>query len=112
MPLSKKEKDIIIRIGKEYGVKRLWLFGSMLAPNPEFEPNDIDLAVEGLPPEQFYHFYGKLFQELPKLVDLVDMADDLPIVDDVKETGVIIFDASRRHRQTEKNHQTRKAAHR
>ncbi|MEW6202742.1 MAG: nucleotidyltransferase domain-containing protein [bacterium] len=111
MPLAKKEKDTIRRIAREYGVKRLWLFGSMLDPKPDVEPDDIDLAVEGIAPERFYHFYGKLFQELPKPVDLVDMADALPIVDDVRETGVIIFDEKRGHGKTEKSIKTRKTSY-
>ena len=111
MPLSSKEKSAITRIATEYGAKRLWLFGSMLDPDPAIAPNDIDLAVEGLQPEKFYSFYGELLMRLPKPVDLVDMADDLPIVSDVKETGVIIFDANSRQRKTQKSDSRRKAAY-
>lgn len=112
MPLSKKEKEIIIRIGKKYGVKRLWLFGSTLDPSPKTEPNDIDLAVEGVRPELFYRFYGDLLMELPRPVDLVDMKDGLPVVDDVKEKGVIILAENRRPGKTEKGNKTGKAAYR
>lgn len=110
MPLSRKEKDTIIDIAEEYGAKRLWLFGSMLDPHPSIEPNDIDLAVEGVCPEKFYSFYGELLMRLPKPVDLVDMADDLPVVLDVKETGVIIFDEDRRRRKAQTRDSGRKAA--
>ena len=111
MPLTKKEKDTITRVAREYGAEKLWLFGSMLDPDPEAEPNDIDLAVEGVKPEKFYSFYGELLMRLDKSVDLVDMADDLPVVNDVKETGVIIFDNGRR-RKTQEGDIRRKATHR
>lgn len=111
MPLSRKEKGTIISIATEYGAKRLWLFGSMLDPDPAVKPNDIDLAVEGVAPEKFYSFYGELLMRLPRPVDLVDMADDLPIVSDVKETGVIIFDEDRKQRKSQKSCCGRKTAY-
>lgn len=111
MPLSREEKATIISVAKEYGAKRLWLFGSMLDPAPAVEPNDIDLAVEGIPPERYYGFYGELLMRLSKPVDIVDMADDLPVVADVKETGVIIFDGDGRQQKTQKSDSLRKAAY-
>jgi predicted nucleotidyltransferase len=89
MPILKEEKETIKRLAKEYGARRMWLFGSCL--DEDAEPNDIDLAVEGVAPEKFYRFYGRLFKELPRPVDLVDMADDLPIVSIVRDTGVLIY---------------------
>ena len=110
MPLTKKEKDTITRIAVEYGADKVWLFGSMTDPDRKTRPNDIDLAVEGIPPERFFSFYGELLMRLAKPVDLIDMREDLPIANDARETGVIIFDKTRRTRKTPTGDRARKTA--
>ena len=75
---------------KDFGVKAVWLFGSSL--EDESKALDIDLAVEGLVPEKFFDFYGRLFFELPKPVDLVDMEQELPITAIIRSTGVRIYE--------------------
>jgi hypothetical protein len=50
------------------------------------------LAVEGLRPEKFFDFYGRLFFGLPKPVDLVDLAQNPPIAAIVRATGVRIYE--------------------
>jgi len=75
---------------EEFGVKAIWLFGSAL----EDEENalDYDLAVEGIAPEQFFDFYGRLFFSSPKPVDLVDLGSDPPIAAIIREKGVRIYE--------------------
>lgn len=75
---------------KDFGVKSVWLFGSAL--DDEDQATDIDLAVEGLVPEKFFDFYGRLFFELPKPVDLVDLEQDQPITAIVRSKGVRIYE--------------------
>ncbi|MCB0193681.1 MAG: nucleotidyltransferase domain-containing protein [Anaerolineae bacterium] len=43
-----------------YGVTRVWVFGSVLEPNYFHERSDIDLAVEGLPPEVYLQAWSLL----------------------------------------------------
>ena len=74
----------------DFGVKTVWLFGSAL--EDESSATDIDLAVEGLPPAKFFDFYGRLFFELPKPVDLVDMEQDPPIAGVIRARGVRIYE--------------------
>lgn len=52
--LLKTEEETIKSIAREFGVKRMWLFGTSLHENTEAK--DIDLAVEGIPPEKFFDF--------------------------------------------------------
>jgi predicted nucleotidyltransferase len=75
---------------RDFGVKAVWLFGSAL--EDESKALDIDLAVEGLVPEKFFDFYGRLFFELPKPVDLVDMEQELPITAIIRSKGVRIYE--------------------
>ena len=75
---------------EDFGVKSVWLFGSAL--EDESKALDIDLAVEGLAAEKFFDFYGRLFFELPKPVDLVDMEQELPITSIIRSRGVRIYE--------------------
>jgi predicted nucleotidyltransferase len=75
---------------EDFGVKSVWLFGSFL--EDESQATDIDLAVEGLLPEKFFDFYGRLYFELPKPVDLVDLGQEPPIAVLVRERGVRIYE--------------------
>jgi len=86
-----KDDDLktIINIAKDFNVKRVWLFGSALSEDSE--PNDIDLAVEGVPHSQFFTLYGKLMFALPLMVDLVDLNDDLSIASIIREKGKVIY---------------------
>jgi len=82
--------EVVKACAKDFGVKSVWLFGSALSD--EDKATDIDLAVEGLVPEKFFDFYGRLFFELPKPVDLVDMEQELPISAIIRSTGVRIYE--------------------
>jgi predicted nucleotidyltransferase len=83
-------RKIISDCARDYGVKTVWLFGSAL--EEQSQAGDIDLAVEGLAPEQFFDFYGKLYFELPKPVDLVDLSQDPPIAAIIREKGIRIYE--------------------
>lgn len=66
------DKQIITHCAKKYKVSSIYLFGSSLDKGGE--PNDIDLAVEGIRPNVFFKFYGELMRNLSKPVDLVDLS--------------------------------------
>jgi predicted nucleotidyltransferase len=83
-------KKTIASIAEDFQVRTVWLFGSAL--EDEDTAADIDLAVEGLAPEKFFDFYGRLFFELPKQVDLVDLSQNPPIAAIVREKGVRIYE--------------------
>jgi predicted nucleotidyltransferase len=68
----------------------VWLFGS--AVEDEASARDFDLAVEGLARERFFEFYGRLYFELPKPVDLVDLSQNPPIATIVRAKGVRIYE--------------------
>ena len=72
--ISEADKKTIRDIAKKYHIKRVLLFGSCLCPDKE--SNDIDIAIEGIPPLNFYKFYGDLLFALPKPVDIIDFSNN------------------------------------
>ena len=60
--ISEKDRSKIIDIGSRYHVRELFLFGS--STDPEKPGKDIDLAVAGIAPQDFFNFYGDLLFEL------------------------------------------------
>ena len=91
MALKEAVKDAIIRVAREYGARRLWLFGSSLDTSVD-EPKDIDLAVEGVPPARFFEFYAKLGLVVPQDIDLIDMESDDPMRHIVRDRGVVLYE--------------------
>jgi|SRR3990172_5510167 len=56
---------------KQHGVKRVILFGSVVRQRRLRRDSDIDLAVEGMPAENFYQIVGDLWTKQGRQVDLV-----------------------------------------
>lgn len=73
--LIAKAREAATMLKVKYGAKRVWLFGS-LAHGAWFHPSsDVDLAVEGIPAEAFYHAWTAVEHIIKdRNVDLVDIA--------------------------------------
>ena len=65
------------------------LFGS--SADPDREAKDIDLAVEGVAPADFFAFYGELLFSLSKPVDLIDLSTDSKFVRLVRKEGIPVY---------------------
>ncbi|ACK67327.1 hypothetical protein PCC8801_3358 [Rippkaea orientalis PCC 8801] len=67
---------------KQFGAKRVILFGSLTGQTPWHSRSDIDLAVEGLPKGIFFRAYAACRQLLPKGLnldlDLIPLEDVYP----------------------------------
>jgi len=87
--INQEEKEIIIHYAKKFGVSSIYLFGSSLTEN---EYNDIDLAVEGIEPELFFKFYGKLLRNLSKPIDLIDLAEKTHFTKLIQKEAVKIYE--------------------
>jgi predicted nucleotidyltransferase len=58
---------------RDCGARRVWLFGSLArGRQPDFR-SDVDLAVEGLPGEQYFRLVSELQSLVCSPVDLVEM---------------------------------------
>lgn len=54
------------------GIEEIYLFGS-IARNEANEDSDIDIAVRGIKPENFFQVYGELLMKVTHSFDLVDL---------------------------------------
>ncbi len=87
--ISETDRKIIRELSEKYHVKRVLLFGSSL--DPAKEGRDIDLAIEGIDPREFFDYYGDLMLKLSKPIDLIDLSETSKFVALVKKDGVPIY---------------------
>lgn len=87
--ISQRDKQAIIETAKRYGATRVLLFGS--AAGNSGKARDIDLAVEGIVPEEFFNFYGELFFRLSKPVDLIDLSTESKFARCVRREGTPLY---------------------
>jgi len=87
--ISEKDRETIEGISRQYRAKRVFLFGSSI--DPAKESNDIDIAVEGVPPEDFFKYYGDLMLKLSKPVDLIDLSIPSKFVRLILQEGVLLY---------------------
>ena len=88
--ITQADKQAIQSICRKYGVRRALLFGSSL--DTTREARDIDLAVEGVAPRDFFRFYGDLMFAVSKPVDVVDLSGQSKFLDLVRREGVPVYD--------------------
>jgi predicted nucleotidyltransferase len=56
---------------KNEGCKTVYLFGSMVTGKIHAN-SDIDIGIKGLPPENFFAVYSKIYGNFPTQIHLVD----------------------------------------
>jgi predicted nucleotidyltransferase len=71
----KKDIEKAVNLLKNEGCKSVYLFGSMVTGKIH-QNSDIDIGVKGLPAENFFKVYSKLYMDLDNRVDLVDFDYD------------------------------------
>jgi predicted nucleotidyltransferase len=88
--ISRQDREAITELAVRYDVRRILLFGSSADPVAR-DPQDIDLAVEGIRPDQYFKFYGDLLVSLSKPVDLVDLSQKGLFNEFVIRDGVQVY---------------------
>lgn len=94
--IERKEADVILRKMIKYGFYspitsiRVLLFGSSL--DHTRESHDIDIAVEGVPPKDFFKYYGDLLLKLSKPVDVIDLSETSKFIKLIQKEGVLLYD--------------------
>lgn len=87
--ITESEKRTIREISKRYAVKRVLLFGSSLVIDKE--SRDIDLAVEGISPGDFFRYYGDLMLGLSKPVDVIDLSGTSKFTKMIRQEGIPLY---------------------
>lgn len=82
-------------LADEFGVKRVYLFGSFAWGFETRPDSDIDLAVEGLPPEKFFKAYGRLENTTRYAFDLVPLEQARSrLRERILKSGIVLYDSS------------------
>ena len=87
--ITESEKRTIKEISQRYSIKRVLLFGSSLLSGKE--SRDIDLAVEGISPKDFFRYYGDLMLGLSRPVDVIDLSGASKFTKMIKEEGIPLY---------------------
>lgn len=62
-----------MKISEEFGARKVLLFGSCLEDLSS--ALDIDIAVSGIKPRDFFKYYGKVAMVIEDNVDIIDLDD-------------------------------------
>jgi predicted nucleotidyltransferase len=87
--ISESDKRKIREVSKKYHAKRVLLFGSSLDDTSESQ--DIDIAVEGISPRDFFKYYGELMLKLSKPIDVIDLAGRSKFTKLIQQEGVMLY---------------------
>jgi predicted nucleotidyltransferase len=82
------DKTIVVDLAAKYAAKGIFLFGSAAERDEGYR--DIDLAVEGVRPQDFFRLYGELFGRLSRPVDLIDLDEPSPFTRFLRERGRLV----------------------
>ena len=83
----------IVEISKEYGAEKIILFGSCLKNIKS--ANDIDIAVAGVKPRDFFYYYGKVSMTVDDRIDIVDL-DEIKghLYNRILDKGKVLYEKS------------------
>jgi len=87
--IAESDKRKIREISEKYHAKRVLLFGSCL--DVTRESRDIDIAVEGISPEDFFEYYGDLMLKLSKPIDVIDLSEKSKFTKLIQQEGVLLY---------------------
>lgn len=92
---ARKSLTTLIAILKKYPVKKIIPFGSLAKNNRLHAGSDIDLAVVGLPSDQFFTAYGEIMMTSDFNVDLKPLEDLEPFFkQQILSIGEVIYAAT------------------
>ena len=92
---AKRAKEIAVQcsrfLGEKYKVRKVYLFGSL--PEGYFNlSSDIDLAVEGLPPELYFRAFSELWDRSEGYkVDLIPL-EEADYSKEIRQKGELLYE--------------------
>jgi len=85
----KKDLNTIISVLKSKGYNEVYIFGSLAEASSCIE-SDIDIAVRGIKPEDYFDVYGELLMATEHSVDLVDLDLQNAFAHKLEKSGSLI----------------------
>lgn len=87
-------QDIVSVLRNKPTVTKAVIFGSLV--NGTFtKGSDIDIAVEGIPPGDFFSIWREIEEKIGLEIDLIDLdPDNIPIYNVIRRTGKVIYEKS------------------
>lgn len=89
-------RQCAIYLAEQWGVRRVYLFGSLAGWHKPHAQSDIDLAAEGLPPgKEYFRILVELWQYLPEGVelDLVPLEEAYPqLRERIMREGMLLYE--------------------
>ncbi|MBN1903122.1 nucleotidyltransferase domain-containing protein [Candidatus Sumerlaeota bacterium] len=71
---------------KKYGAREIYIFGSS-GTGTISDSSDIDLAISGLPPENYFHAFSEAQCLLERPLDLIDLDTPTLFTEYLKKKG-------------------------
>lgn len=87
--ITDEDKEKVIELARKHKATQVLLFGSSVDSGKE--SSDIDLAVAGVQPSDFFSFYGELIFSLSKPVDLLDLSTRSSFTRMIQRDGVLLY---------------------
>lgn len=87
--ISADDIKTIRELAEKYSLKKVLLFGSAARQDSGYR--DIDLAVEGIRPQEFFLLYGELMSRLSLPVDLLDLSSSKRFSRMVNREGISLY---------------------
>lgn len=87
--ITERDRKIISDMSEKYRAKRVLLFGSSISSQER--ARDIDIAVKGIAPGDFFRYYGELMFELSRPVDVIDLSKKTKFTELVKKEGTTVY---------------------
>ena len=85
----KNDIDIATKMLREIGCTEIYLFGS-LAEGGYRENSDIDFAVKGCPPEDYFNILGNLLCTLKHSINLIRLDRNDPFSKFLEQKGILL----------------------
>ncbi|HKL74872.1 MAG TPA: nucleotidyltransferase domain-containing protein [Halanaerobiales bacterium] len=88
------------KIGKKYGLNKIYLFGSLINRDSFHLKSDIDLGVKGIDSKDYLKLWGEFEQKLKHSFDLVNMERcNESLKKHIENEGEIIYDSQKEESQ-------------
>jgi predicted nucleotidyltransferase len=89
--MNEEQLNKLIHLAQRYNVTKLIQFGSSI--NTLEEPNDIDLACDGLYDKNFFKFGVNIEKIFNKPVDLIPLKPESEFTDYINKNGRVLYES-------------------